>query len=153
MTRKRTLRWVIGVTFMAAGCGGGPVSVRGRVLLDDVPVAGATVMLMPVEGGHPATALSDADGVFRLSTYQRQDGALPGRYKIIVTKNDALPPPPEGQYGDAERVTKHYKAVKASRDPKRSLLPAIYGDAQKTPLRCTVPPDGEVVLRLQSKAK
>jgi hypothetical protein len=108
---------------------------------------------MPLEGGHPATAVSDANGEFRLTTFKRGDGALPGRYKIMVTKTDALPPPPEGEYGDAERVKKHYKAVKATRDQKKSSLPGVYGDSVRTPLRCTVPLDGELVVPLQSNAK
>jgi hypothetical protein len=148
MMLKHAVWCMLGATFIATGCGSGPVQVRGRVLLDDVPVAGATVTLMPIEGGHPAVGLTDAGGVFRLTTFKREDGALRGQYKIVVTKTDAIPPP-EAEYGDADR----YKRLKATLDKKKSALPAVYGDASKTPLRCTVPPDGDLVVPLQGNAK
>jgi hypothetical protein len=153
--RKLAVWCMLGVTFLAAGCGGGPVNVRGRVLLDDVPIAGVTVMLMPIDQGHPATGLTDADGTFRLTTFQREDGALPGQYKIVVTKTDAIIPPPEIEPGDAKSVINHYKdkGLKVTQTNKKKALPAVYGDAARTPLRCTVPTDGELVVPLQSNAK
>ena len=152
--RKHPIWYLLGVMMFAAGCGGGgPVPVRGRVLLDDTPVAGATVTLLPIEGGHPAAGLTDANGAFRLTTFKRDDGALPGRYKIVVTKTDALPPPPEGEYGDADRIIKHGLAVKAPRDKQKPALPAVYADAARTPLRCTLPADAVLMVPLDSKGK
>ncbi len=145
--------WLILLVPVAAGCGGGPVPVRGRVLLDDVPVAGATVLLMPSKGGHPASGLTDANGTFRLWTYKPYDGALPGEYKVVVAKTDAIPPPPAAEHGDADSVNNHYKGLKATRANKKPVLPAVYADAARTPLRCTVPPDGELVLPLQRNAR
>ena len=127
--------------------------MRGRVLLDDVPVAGATVTLMPLEGGHPATALSGADGTFQLTTYKPDDGALPGKYKIVVTKSEGVPPPPPAEPGNAASVLEHYSGLKGTRDKKKPPLPAVYGDATRTPLRCTVPVDDELLVPLQSNAK
>ena len=153
MMRKNVLFWLLGVACVAAGCGGGPVAVRGRVLLDDVPVAGATVMLMPVDGGHPAHGPTDANGVFRLTTFKHGDGALPGQYKIVVTKTDAIPPPPEAEPGDVESIRNHYKGLRATRDKRKPALPAVYADAARTPLRCTIPTDDELVVPLRSNAK
>ena len=151
--RKQAVWWLLGLTFSAAGCNSGLVSVRGRVVLDDVPVAGATVMLMPIEKGHPAAGLTDANGAFRLTTFKRDDGALPGEYKIVVIKTDAIPPPPEAEPGNAESVIEHYKGLKTTRTKNKPALPSVYGDAARTPLRCTVPTDGELAVPLRSNAK
>ena len=147
------IAWLALVITAAAGCGGGPVPVRGRVLLDDVPVPGATVLLVPEQGGHPANGRTDANGVFRLTTFKPNDGALPGRYTVVVTKTEAIPPPPTAEPGNAESVNKHYEALKATRTKKKPPLPEVYGDSSRTPLRCTIPPDGDLDLPLQSKAK
>jgi len=151
---QRRFRWLLLIVPILTGCGGsGPVPVRGRVLLDGVPVAGATVTLVPVDGGHPADGWTDSDGVFRLKTFKHGDGALPGAYKILVTKTEAIPPPPLAESGDAESVINHYKALKATREKKKAALPPIYGDVVRTPLRCTVPLDDDLDLSLQGNAK
>jgi hypothetical protein len=144
---------VLVAALAAASCGNGPVPVRGRVTLDGTPVAGATVTFVPVgPRGHPASAPTDANGVFRLTTFKQEDGALRGEYKVIVTKSDALPPPPAAEPGNGDSVKNHYKALKSKRTSKEAL-PPVYADSAKTPLRCSVPPDGEVTLSLESKAK
>jgi hypothetical protein len=150
---ERRVWWLMLVVPVVAGCGGGPVAVRGRVLLDNVPVAGATVLLVPAKGGHPAQGFTDANGVFRLTTFKPDDGAFPGQYKVVVTKTEAIPPPPAAEPGNAESVNEHYKGLKATRTKKKPPLPAVYGDETRTPLRCTVPPDGDLDLPLQSNAK
>jgi len=143
------------ILFIAAisGCGSGNTySVRGRVLLDDAPVAGATVTFMPVNGkGRPADGFTNAEGVFRLKTLKEGDGALKGDYIVVVSRTDAVPEPPQAEPGDTKSVNAHYKALKAKR-PKSPPLPPIYADGAKSPLRVTVPADGEVVLRLEAQA-
>ena len=150
---ERGVWWLMPVIAFAAGCGSGPVPVRGRVLLDEVPVPGATVLLVPAEGGHPAWGRTDADGVFRLTTFKQNDGALPGKYTVVVTKTEAIPPPPAAEPGNAESVIEHYKGLKSTRTKKKPALPEVYGDSSRTRLRCTIPPDGDLDLPLQSKAK
>ena len=58
-------------TVVLAGCGddNGLVPVRGRVLLDNQPVEGAAVMFQP-DKGVPATATTNAEGEFEMSTPQ-----------------------------------------------------------------------------------
>src|SRR5205823_4984131 len=63
--------------------------VEGLVTLDGKPLAGATVSFLPeAQDGQPAAGLTGRDGVFRLQTFYPGDGALPGSYKIVVTKSD-----------------------------------------------------------------
>jgi len=81
---------------LLAGCGGpsgAPTAVRalvvpvsGKVLsADGKPVANAWVVFNPKEiPGHEANAPTNPDGSFRLSTFGKEDGAIPGRYVVTV---------------------------------------------------------------------
>ena len=145
--------WFLFFIAATSGCSAGNTyPVRGRVLLDELPVANAAVTFMPVDGkGRPATGFTDSDGVFRLTTYKQDDGAPRGDYIVVVSRSDAVPPPPEAEPGDIKSVNDHYKGLKAKR-PKSPPLPPIYAIAAQSTLRVTVPADGEVVLRLEGQA-
>jgi hypothetical protein len=136
------------------GCGGKykPVPVEGIVTLDDQPVPGATVLFLPdSEGGRSASAMTDGEGNFQLTTYQEGDGALPGKYRIMVTKTEAIDAPPAPiQPGDEKSVVEHYRSLK-SRRHRKPQLPALYASEDTTPFRCTVPPADRVILALSSK--
>jgi hypothetical protein len=76
-----------------AGCGSGLhfVPVEGVVTLDGKPIDKATVLLIaPVsekgDKGLPATAITDTDGRFSLTSANIHKGAVPGQYQIVVTK-------------------------------------------------------------------
>lgn len=77
---------------VAIGCGGQPpgpaklktVPVAGVVTYQGKPVAEASISLQHVEGKATALGKSDATGRFTLSTYEKQDGAPPGKYKVMV---------------------------------------------------------------------
>ena len=145
--------WFLLFIAASSGCGAGNTyPVRGRVLLDDQPVAKAAVTFMPVDGkGRPAIGFTDSDGAFRLTTFKQDDGAPRGDYIVVVSRTDAVPPPPEAEPGDTKSVNDHYKGLKAKR-PKSPPLPAMYANAAQSTLRVTVPADGEVVLRLEAQA-
>jgi hypothetical protein len=140
------------VALSASGCGKGTVTVEGAVTLDGQPVPGATVLFMPEGGnGRAASALTDDDGNFRVTTYEEGDGALPGHYRIVVTRTEGVPQPPAMfQPGDEKKVIGHYRAVK-NKERKKSTLPPNYGNEATSPLKCRVPTDGKLVLELQSR--
>jgi hypothetical protein len=77
----------------AAGCSSSPsgpekqktVKVIGQVKYKGSPVANATVVFMAVDGKVSSHGNTDAAGLFSLSTYGTEDGAPPGRYRVIVT--------------------------------------------------------------------
>ena len=137
-----------------AGCGGRRVSpVQGVVTLDGEPVAGATVSFLPDgEGGRPATGFTAADGTFRLTTYQTDDGALAGDYRVLVQKGEAAKDETEAEQSALERAKAKYeeKAVQRKRKPS---LPSRYAGFKTTPLRCTVPVTGTVELELHRGGK
>jgi hypothetical protein len=148
--RNTSLAVLVLVAALAAGCSKTAV-VKGRVTLDGKPVAGATVLFVPdaPDRGRPASAQTDNDGNFRLMTYRLEDGAVPGAYRIVVSKTEAAPAPDPhhtGKKGSIDRLARN-----AARQNAKRLIPAVYGDEAKTPLRCTVPAPDTVKVELVSK--
>ena len=93
--RALILGWVLlAVALPLVGCGGGgrpnSVTVTGQVLLDGQPLAGAAVMFTGPEGGAPVTAVTDANGNFKLE-------AVIGLNKVAVAKTEG-----GGGAGEAE---------------------------------------------------
>jgi hypothetical protein len=134
---------VIGLSLLmlsgVAGCGSGgaganakrekTVPVSGVVMFNNAPLEGATVTFSPGSGGgtkaKAAFGITDESGTYRLTTYDLNDGAIPGVYQVTVTKqvapartpdpaNEADYVPPE----DTERAAAKTKAV--------PLVPAKY---------------------------
>jgi hypothetical protein len=77
------------------GCGGAegqkPVyPVSGKVTMAGAPIAKATVIFQPLGKDQAvATAITDAQGVYKLTTYDSYDGAAAGQYEVMVTKTAA----------------------------------------------------------------
>src|SRR5262249_16665434 len=72
---------------LCAGCGrgSGPVPVRGVVKLEGQPVANAAVVFVAQDpGGRDAYGPTAARGAFRLTRTNPDDGALPGKYKVVI---------------------------------------------------------------------
>jgi hypothetical protein len=151
--RWRGRRWSLLalLALLLGGCGKGTVHVEGIVTLDGKPVPGATVLFTPEGGnGRAASALTDEDGNFRLSTYSEGDGALPGQYSVVVTRTRGVPEPPAMlQPGEEKKVIGHYRDFK-NKDRRKSSLPASYSNEATSPLKCRVPHDGKVMLELRS---
>src|SRR5947209_16669431 len=96
MTSTKRLTVLLCTWPLLVGCGaptGAPaearalvVPVSGKVLsADGKPVANAWVVFNPKEiPGHEANAPTNPDGSFRLSTFGKEDGAIPGRYVVTV---------------------------------------------------------------------
>ena len=60
------------------GCGSesGLAPVKGRVLMNGQPLAGAAVMFHPAGGGTPATGVTDSNGDFEMETSQVKGASL-----------------------------------------------------------------------------
>ncbi len=146
-----------------SGCGAAkekPVPVEGIVRLDGQPLAGASVLFSPVEGGLPASAVTQDDGAFQLAC-SKGEGAFPGDYKVVITLPEPLAPAEEGLSAQehAQRQLKGMigQSKKKAQSKRRSArqqspIPAQFTKVTTTPLRQTVPPaEGKVVLELRSK--
>jgi hypothetical protein len=147
-TRGVHLVALLGVVLI--GCGGrGTTPVQGVVTLDGTPVAGATVLFMPdgQDGRRPASGFTSSDGTFRLTTYEPDDGALPGKYRVVIQKTEAAKDP-----GAAERSALDRARAKIEEESqqkhRKPTLPEAYAKFDTTPLRWSVPVTGAVTLDL-----
>ena len=105
--RTRGVHLVALLGLVLSGCGGrGTAPVQGVVTLDGTPVAGATVLFMPdgQDGSRPASGFTSSDGTFRLTTYQADDGALPGKYRVVVQKTEAAKDPGAAEQSALQRA-------------------------------------------------
>ncbi len=132
---------------LLAGCGGETVNrpkvvaVTGVVLHDDKPVEGATVMFVPQGHSNAAAGLTDANGEFKLQTFEPADGAVPGSYKITVRKV---------QISTQAGATDSSEVGAAS---ETWLLPKKYGDSNTTDLTAMISETGENKLTLKLTGK
>lgn len=76
---------------MACGSGNARVDpVRGEVFVQGKPAEGAAVHLHPrdKEKCRPAFATVEADGTFQMTTFAKNDGAVPGDYVVTIVWRD-----------------------------------------------------------------
>ncbi len=118
------------VSMLLLGCGSGTSEkldktypVSGVVKYKGQPVAGATVVFN-FSGAKPHTAMgqTDAEGRYKLGTYQPGDGAVEGPQAVTITKEEVVEADP-----------------KTGIVPKpKHLLPVKYTDVGTSPLTATV---------------
>jgi hypothetical protein len=97
------------------------VPVRGKVLFEGKPAAGAQVVLQSlakVPRAPRADALTGADGSFVLSTYTAEDGAPAGEYAVTIVWRKPL-------YDEAGK-------------PGKNLLPERYAKKETSELKVTI---------------
>ena len=80
------------MSIFLSGCGKpgiGAIPVSGSVTVNGKPMEGVLVQFMPESpGGRAASGTTNAEGVFNLTTEEYRDGAIPGMYKVAVTKRE-----------------------------------------------------------------
>jgi len=92
----RVVAAVCAICFLAAGCGRyrdqwteqrpKTVPVTGEVLYKGAPLADAVVTFTNREAGRSATGTTDRNGRFRLTTFEKNDGAVPGKQEVSIRK-------------------------------------------------------------------
>lgn len=103
----------IAVCGMFVGCGEAveappkTYKVSGKVTYKGQPVSKATVTFQALDAGdsanrRPAIGEIQPDGTYQLSTFNPDDGALPGDYQVVITSFDNEPTAEEHAEG-AER--------------------------------------------------
>ena len=129
-------RWAVrlcwsAIALGAIGCSGSGANrpVSGTVKLPDgTPIVGGLVLFRPLGANQkPARGAISADGSFRLSTSQPNDGAAPGEYQVVISSE----PPIEVIDDPVKRAA--YK----------SPLDKRYENPDTTPLKYTVDADAE----------
>ena len=102
---------------LLAGCGEAPsgavskvVPVSGKIVnTEGKPVANAWVVFNPKDPpGNEATATTQSDGTFRLGTFAKEDGVIPGRYVVTVQ------PHPDPATGGRPNIPSRYRSTKDS---------------------------------------
>jgi hypothetical protein len=142
--------WLLACLFSAVpGCGPNTshlpktVPASGVVTLDGKPVDGAQVVIVPAgQGTTGATAVTDANGQFSLRAYPEKDGAIPGEYKVQVSKTiQVMLTGPKGSLDGGDPVRFDY------------AVPGKYTDAKKSGLSVNIPDTGikDIKLTLSSK--
>lgn len=122
------------------GCGDrGPAltPLRGRLLFNEEPLAGAELVFHPqFDGpGWLPVAVTGEDGTFDAGTKQPGDGVVPGRYKVTATWR----PSPDGESEGPNRLPERYSRVETT-DVEVQAGPE--SDAPLT-LRVVGPPRGK----------
>lgn len=133
-----TLRSALSSLMMAGflcGCGGGGSNeklskvypVNGVVKYQGQPVEGATVTFTLTGAQKQRTSFgkSGPNGEFKITTYTKDDGAIPGKHAVTVTKIEPGEP-------DANGIVA----------PDKQLLPERYGDLGTSPLTADVTDKG-----------
>ena len=111
-----------------AGCDAGPAltPVRGKVLYNGQPLRFGVVMFHPQQG-QVAQAELKPDGTFDLSTYELNDGIVPGNYKVSVLCAEAHDP-----------SRSQSETSEAGMTLGKSLIPLKYTRASSSGLTATV---------------
>jgi len=114
--------------------------VTGTVTLQGKPVAGAAITFVPTGEGEAASAITDSEGKYALTTWEAGDGARPGEYRVKVSKQEqkAVDPAKMVQNLSIEEEQKIYVESKKPPPPSKRLIPSKYEDDQTSGLMHTV---------------
>jgi hypothetical protein len=80
------------------------VKAEGTVTLDGQPVPGATLTFIAEQGNYHASAVTVADGTFKLNAFKEKTGAVPGKYHVEINKTVAK----AGEGGESGLVNVQY---------------------------------------------
>lgn len=153
-TKRVGLSVLMSVLVVLMGCGGSgfpqTYKVSGTVKQSGKPVDGALVTFLSSEGGKSAVGSTNDKGEFKLSTFGPGDGALPGSYKVTITKTSTPPPAAgpalqpgviaSGDIGDDYAPPTGNEGGKGSGSAPKNLLPAKYASESTSGLIATVGP-------------
>ena len=92
-------RWMLLLVLVLVGCSGQDPSLNGRpkvvvamgtVLYKGAPLPDASVIFTNLESATTAYAQTDSAGNFKLTTFNKGDGAAPGKQAVSVRKLQML---------------------------------------------------------------
>jgi hypothetical protein len=142
MNRPGTLTVSILVTvgIVLTGCSSSPrpptYPVTGTVTLQGKPLAGAAITFVPTGDGEAASAITDSDGKYALTTWESGDGARPGEYRVKVSKQElaAVDPSKLVQNLSIEEEQKIYVESKKPAPPAKRLIPSKFENEETSGL-------------------
>lgn len=144
--------------FTLSGCGEpgiGTVPASGVVLVDGKPITGVMVTFHPDGAGRAASASTDAEGKFKLTTITNGDGALPGLYKISVSKHEnPVDDLPKYDPNDPKSLDAIYSKVDARKKVKsKNLVAAQYENPLGSGLTAEIKASGPNEFKFDVKSK
>jgi hypothetical protein len=109
--------------------------VEGIITLDGESVSNASITFIPItetEGTEAAGGYSNEQGVYKLTSGNGnpEKGALQGEYRVLVSKIESKDLTEGMAYGTSTGYQPTFKQTQ--------LLPVIYQDREKSPLKVTV---------------
>ena len=115
--------------------------VTGTVTMQGKPFAGAVITFVPTsKEGEAASAITDSEGKYALTTWQAGDGARPGEYRVKVSKQEETAVDPSKMVRNVPlEEDQKYVENKKPRPPVKSLVPSKYQDESSSGLSHTVP--------------
>ncbi len=149
------LTLLICICFQIVGCGGAkskrdPVyKISGKILYKGQPVDGADVVFNCAEKNRSAFGRTNEAGEFKLTTFVSNDGAVPGKHVVLVTKIEIGAPV---DVADISETAYEPPKLHESTDPKpKNAIPSKYADAKKSDLIAVVSEgdNPEMVLELK----
>ena len=143
---KLALSILVTVGIVLTGCSNSSrpstYPVTGTVISQGKPVAGAAITFVPTGNeGEAASAITDSEGKYALTTWRAGDGARPGEYRVKVSKQEqtAVDPSKMVKNLSIEEEQKIYVENKKPPPPAKSLIPSKYQDESSSGLSHTVP--------------
>jgi len=114
------------------------VPAEGVVTLDGEKISEATILLIADKGTYNADAVSDKDGKFKLNAFAEKGGAVPGSYRVLISKT--------------------INAAAASKDGESGVnlkygLPKKYSDVMTSGLTYTLGEDGDKNIKFDLVSK
>lgn len=129
-----------GCLLYVGGCGGDKAAnrpktypVSGRVSYKGEPVGNADVTFVGQDHERSAFGRTDSQGRFKLTTFSPNDGAIPGKYVVVVKKveetfAEPMPDVTDESY-DPDAVNRA-----AAAPPPKNLIPMKYGNPKTSDL-------------------
>lgn len=153
---RRISRYVIWMIFpllvgLTPGCANKPdhpavFPVTGQVLYGGKPVEGAAVSFVGDGTARPAYGSTDAEGKFRLTTFDQGDGAIAGKHHVSVSRSvNTADPADDGSMEAAE------KRANQPRVAPKSAIPERYADWNRSDLDFTVSASGANDFKIELK--
>jgi hypothetical protein len=141
---QRCKCYFIGAVLLALvlnGCGGRSIpttKVEGTITYNGQPIKQGTIAFHPLNvfEGSPrriATGKISSEGTYCLSTFVKDDGVIPGEYKITIVSREA-----------AKTFDSSDEEVAAL----RSFIPIVYANPDQSPLKETISSDAPEPVRV-----
>ena len=114
---------LMGMALITTGCGKddrlATYTVTGKVVFSDgAPLEGGTIIFESIDRGLGARGVIELDGTFHLGTYETDDGAVAGRYRVAIVPDPPmnvdpdevkLPPVIDSRYADMDASGLEYE--------------------------------------------